>query len=127
MTGHYHEYAYGPKLDGQGNLWFTLNMGLGLKDDQLKRAIREPTLKVEQGRWRGWAMQVGTDGKLVQLPPVCVHLVDWVLMRKVICSTRISKAIGWNQYVASFAPRYFYTSSGIVSLAEHSWFAGARH
>ena len=67
VTGHYHEYAYGPKLDGQGNLWFTLNMGLGLKDDQLKRAIREPTLKVEQGRWRGWAMQVGTDGKLIPI------------------------------------------------------------
>ncbi len=64
VTGHYHEYAYGPKLDGQGNLWFTLNMGLGLKGDQLKRAMREPTLKVEQGRWRGWAMQVGSDGKL---------------------------------------------------------------
>ncbi len=23
VTGHYHEYAYGPKLDGDGNLWIT--------------------------------------------------------------------------------------------------------
>ena len=33
VTGHYHEYAYGPKLDHEGNLWLTLNIGLGLKKE----------------------------------------------------------------------------------------------
>lgn len=36
VTGHYHEYAYGPKVDGEGNLWITLNIGMGLSDDQRK-------------------------------------------------------------------------------------------
>ncbi len=42
VTGHYHEYAYGPKLDRDGNLWLTLNIGLGLKGDELQRTIHEP-------------------------------------------------------------------------------------
>lgn len=71
VTGHYHEYAYGPKLDGKGNLWLTLNIGLGLKGDQLKRAIHEPTLKVDQGLWRGWGMQVSSSGELI---PVCAGM-----------------------------------------------------
>ncbi|MBW3541331.1 MAG: hypothetical protein KY476_13770 [Planctomycetes bacterium] len=71
LTGHYHEYAYGPKRDPQGNLWLTLNVGLGLKDEHLARTIREPTLGVSQGRWRGWGMKVTTDGKLV---PVCAGM-----------------------------------------------------
>ncbi len=71
VTGHYHEYAYGPKLDREGNLWVTLNIGLGLKGDQLARAIREPTLKVDQGRWRGWAVKVTPSGELV---PVCAGM-----------------------------------------------------
>jgi len=32
MTGHYHEYAYGPELDHDGNLWLTLNIGLGAQE-----------------------------------------------------------------------------------------------
>ena len=71
VTGHYHEYAYGPKLDGAGNLWLTLNLGLGLKGDQLSRALHEPTLNVHQGRWRGWGMQVGESGELI---PVCAGM-----------------------------------------------------
>lgn len=68
VTGHYHEYAYGPKLDGAGNLWLTLNMGLGLGGDQLNRTIHEPTLNVRQGAWRGWGLKVTPEGQLV---PVC--------------------------------------------------------
>ncbi|MCC6509925.1 MAG: hypothetical protein IT423_12530, partial [Pirellulaceae bacterium] len=71
VTGHYHEYAYGPKVDDEGNLWLTLNIGLGLKGDQLKRALREPTLKVDQGRWRGWGMKVNSSGELI---PVCAGM-----------------------------------------------------
>ena len=71
VTGHYHEYAYGPKLDGKGNLWLTLNIGLGLKGNQLKRAVHEPVLNLRQGRWRGWGMKVGANGELI---PVCAGM-----------------------------------------------------
>lgn len=71
VTGHYHEYAYGPKLDRDGNLWLTLNIGLGLKGDELKRTIQEPTLKYRQGLWRGWGMKVTPSGELV---PVCAGM-----------------------------------------------------
>lgn len=71
VTGHYHEYAYGPKLDGAGNLWLTLNIGLGLKGEELKRALHEPVLGYRQGRWRGWGMQVSPAG---ELRPVCAGM-----------------------------------------------------
>ncbi|MBD3672840.1 MAG: hypothetical protein HUJ26_04875 [Planctomycetaceae bacterium] len=71
VTGHYHEYAYGPELDGEGNLWITLNTGLGLKGDQFDRTITEPTLKVRQGRWRGWGLKITPDGELL---PVCAGM-----------------------------------------------------
>lgn len=71
VTGHYHEYAYGPKLDKEGNLWLTLNIGLGLKGDQLRRTVHEPSLGVRQGRWRGWGMKVTPVGKLI---PVCAGM-----------------------------------------------------
>ena len=71
VTGHYHEYAYGPELDHEGNLWVTLNIGLGLKGDQLDRTIRHPKLGMRQGRWRGWGMKLTPDGELV---PVCAGM-----------------------------------------------------
>ena len=71
VTGHYHEYAYGPEVDRDGNLWLTLNIGLGLKGKQLDRTIRDPQLGYRQGRWRGWGMKVSPDGKLI---PVCAGM-----------------------------------------------------
>ena len=68
VTGHYHEYGYGPKLDNDGNFWLTLNIGLGLKGEQLSRTIHEPTLNLRQGRWRGWGLKVTPNGDIV---PVC--------------------------------------------------------
>jgi glucose/arabinose dehydrogenase len=71
VTGHYHEYAYGPKLDGDGNLWLTLNIGLGLQGDQVQRAVPDAPLGLRQGRWRGWGMKVDAEGKLI---PVCAGM-----------------------------------------------------
>lgn len=71
VTGHYHEYAYGPKLDHDGNLWLTLNIGLGLKGDELNRTIHEPLLNYRQGLWRGWGMKVTPSGELI---PVCAGM-----------------------------------------------------
>lgn len=71
VTGHYHEYAYGPKLDRDGNLWITLNIGLGLSRDELKRTIHEPSLNYRQGRWRGWGMKITPAGKMI---PACAGM-----------------------------------------------------
>jgi hypothetical protein len=71
VTGGYHEYAYGPKLDRDGNLWLTLNIGMGLKGAQLDRTIKDPILGYRQGRWRGWGMKVRPGGELV---PVCAGM-----------------------------------------------------
>jgi hypothetical protein len=71
VTGHYHEYAFGPKLDKNGDFWVTLNIGLGLKGEELSRALKEPALGYRQGRWRGWGMKISRDGKMV---PVCAGM-----------------------------------------------------
>jgi hypothetical protein len=71
VTGHYHEYAYGPKMDRDGNLWITLNIGLGLKGEELKRTIHEPALNYRQGLWRGWGLKITPAGKMV---PVCAGM-----------------------------------------------------
>lgn len=70
-TGNYHEYAYGPELDGDGNLWLTLNIGMGIKGDQKSRLVNDPVLKVSQAPWRGWGMKVTPSGELV---PVCAGM-----------------------------------------------------
>lgn len=71
VTGNYHEYAYGPKLDRDGNLWLTLNIGMGFKGDQRSRFVTEPALGYSQARWRGWGMKVTPDGELL---PVCAGM-----------------------------------------------------
>ena len=71
VTGNYHEYAFGPKLDGAGNLWLTLNLGLGLNGDQKSFALTNKTLNVSQGLWRGWGMMLTTDGNL---KPMCAGM-----------------------------------------------------
>ena len=58
VSGNYHEYAFGPKRDGAGNLWVTLNVGIG------------PDARNDRG-WRGWAMTVSPAG---ELKPVCAGL-----------------------------------------------------
>ena len=56
VTGNYHEYTYGPKLDQQGNFWVTLNMGMG------EHANNGDDL------WRGWGIKIDGNGNLI---PVC--------------------------------------------------------
>src|SRR5476651_1923952 len=41
VSGAYHGYAYGPKRDGRGNLWATLNVDMGDHADN-------------KAAWRGW-------------------------------------------------------------------------
>ncbi len=50
VTGNYHEYAYGPAFDHEGNLWVSLNQTLG------KKVINED-------HWRGWSMKMTPNGE----------------------------------------------------------------
>lgn len=57
VSGNYHEYAYGPVVDGSGNLWFTLNATLG-------GAAKMPGHRPTENPWRGWAFRLTTSGAL---------------------------------------------------------------
>ena len=52
VSGNYHAYAYGPERDGEGNVWVTLNLGMG------------PLANNKFG-WRGWGGIIGRNGKFV--------------------------------------------------------------
>lgn len=71
VTGNYHEYAYGPKRDGDGNLWVTLNIGMGLSPDQSKHVLEQAPFGYRQARWRGWGMKLTPTGQFV---PVCAGM-----------------------------------------------------
>lgn len=58
ICGGYHEYAFGPKQDPEGNLWVTLNVPFG--------GGQEAT-----AYWRGWAVKIDKDGKM---QPMCAGL-----------------------------------------------------
>jgi hypothetical protein len=71
LTGHYHEYAFGPKVDKDGNFWVTLNIGIGLKDEHKQRTINNKTLGMIQARWRGWGMKITPKGEVI---PMCAGM-----------------------------------------------------
>ena len=52
VSGSYHGYAYGPKRDGLGRLWVTLNVDMGDHSDN-----RAP--------WRGWGGVLGEGGRFI--------------------------------------------------------------
>jgi hypothetical protein len=58
ITGNYHEYAFGPKRDGAGNLWLTLNQTIGVKN-------------TPNDDWRGWGMMLDENGTL---NPICAGM-----------------------------------------------------
>jgi hypothetical protein len=51
VSGDYHEFAFGPARDKEGNFFITLNVGFG-GGHQAKAA------------WRGWCVKVSPDGKM---------------------------------------------------------------
>ena len=51
VSGDYHEYAFGPAVDQQGNFFITLNVGFG-GGHQAKAA------------WRGWCVKVSPNGDM---------------------------------------------------------------
>lgn len=51
LSGNYHEYAYGPLKDKEGNLVVTLNLGWTGVEQSLSR-------------WHGWMLKITPDGKM---------------------------------------------------------------
>ena len=63
VTGNYHEYAFGPERDGDGNLWVTLNLGMGLTAEQKNKTLQDAPFGYRQGKWRGWGMKLTPQGE----------------------------------------------------------------
>lgn len=51
LAGNYHEYAYGPIADKQGNLYVTLNLGWTDRGESLSK-------------WHGWMLKIDSTGKM---------------------------------------------------------------
>ncbi len=58
ISGNYHEYNFGPRLDHDGNLWITTNKPFG----------EEPFGRAD---WRGFALRITPDGEML---PTCSGL-----------------------------------------------------
>jgi type 1 glutamine amidotransferase len=56
VSGNYHEFAFGPEFDAEGNAWVTLNVGFC-------GSLGKATVP-----YRGWALKITPDGEVV---PVC--------------------------------------------------------
>lgn len=56
VSGNYHEFAFGPKFDREGNAWVTLNVGFC---GSLGKSVTP---------YRGWALKITPKGEMV---PVC--------------------------------------------------------
>lgn len=56
VSGNYHEFSFGPKLDREGNFWVTLNVGFC---GSLGKSVVP---------WRGWALKIDPAGNI---HPVC--------------------------------------------------------
>lgn len=55
LSGHYHEYSYGPKFGPDGSMFVTGNVAFG-DEEWWRGESRVP--------WRGWAMRITPDGKM---------------------------------------------------------------
>lgn len=58
ISGNYHEYNFGPRLDDEGNFWITTNKPFG----------EEPFGRVA---WRGFALRISPEGEML---PTCAGL-----------------------------------------------------
>lgn len=55
VSGHYHEYSFGPVLGGDGAFYVTGNVSFGSSDWWAGKSIVP---------WRGWTMKITEDGKM---------------------------------------------------------------
>ena len=54
ISGNYHEYAFGPALDLEGNFWVTLNRPFG-------------SGAFDEAEFRGWAAKISPDGSICEM------------------------------------------------------------
>lgn len=70
MSGNYHEFAFGPVKDAQGNLYVALNVasnGSGIRSELRGKFSPQSPLSSRMYSavpWRGWVMKVTPDGKM---------------------------------------------------------------
>ncbi len=55
LSGHYHEYSFGPKIAPDGSFFVTANVAFGT-EEWWRGESRVP--------WRGWTMRITPDGKM---------------------------------------------------------------
>lgn len=55
LSGHYHEYSFGPKLSADGSFFVSGNVAFG-DEEWWRGESRVP--------WRGWIMKISPDGKM---------------------------------------------------------------
>ncbi|MHA8070145.1 c-type cytochrome [Aquirufa ecclesiirivi] len=55
ISGHYHEYSFGPKIGPDGSFYVTGNVGFGNSDWWAGKSLVP---------WRGWTMKISADGKM---------------------------------------------------------------
>jgi len=55
LSGHYHEYSFGPKIASDGSFFVTANVAFG-SEEWWRGESRVP--------WRGWTMRITEDGKM---------------------------------------------------------------
>ncbi|GAA4441218.1 hypothetical protein GCM10023188_39490 [Pontibacter saemangeumensis] len=55
LSGHYHEYSFGPKIAPDGSFFVTGNVAFG-NEEWWRGESRVP--------WRGWTMKISEDGKM---------------------------------------------------------------
>ncbi len=55
ISGHYHEYSFGPKIGPDGSFYVTANVGFGSPDWWAGKSLAP---------WRGWTMRITEDGKM---------------------------------------------------------------
>lgn len=56
LSGHYHEYSFGPKLAPDGSFFITTNVAFG-DEEWWRGESRVP--------WRGWAIQIFENGEMI--------------------------------------------------------------
>jgi len=55
ISGHYHEYSYGPKIGPDGSFYVTANVAFGNSDWWAGKSLVP---------WRGWTMKISPEGKM---------------------------------------------------------------
>ncbi|MEQ8469925.1 MAG: hypothetical protein RIC35_02000 [Marinoscillum sp.] len=55
LSGHYHEYSYGPKIAQDGSMFVTTNVAFG-EEEWWRGESRVP--------WRGWTLKISQDGEM---------------------------------------------------------------